>query len=222
MSIDTHKQAASTSMATLVQSGTTSSHCSLSSSHNLWFFDSRATKHMNGLSTSLLYHPITSSKCIILANVFRTSVASLDNVHLSPNIDLLVVFHVPSFPFSSLSKSKIITSLQCSVTFYHSLCVFQDLKAKKLIGMGYEVDGLYYLDLSPSLPLEISSISPMQWHCRLRHSSLSTLKRKVVSHRNVSSLKCETCRLSKHHRMSFPLRTISHVTYVFELVHYDF
>lgn len=68
--------------------------------------------------------------------------------------------------------------------------------------------------------IELSSFfSPMQLHCHLGHPSLLTLKRQILSLHNVSSLECEVCLLRKHHHVYFPLRTVSHASYLFEIVH---
>jgi hypothetical protein len=56
-----------------------------------------------------------------------------------------------------------------------TLCAFfQDLETRRMIGMGHEVGGLYYLDLapiSPSCALYLL-VFALQWHCRLGHPSL--------------------------------------------------
>lgn len=75
--------------------------------------------------TFLLDYLITSFTCVNLVNGSQTSFANSRNAHL---IDLLAVLHLPDFPFNLLSISKIVTTLQSSVTFYPSLYVFQDLK----------------------------------------------------------------------------------------------
>jgi hypothetical protein len=102
---------------------------------------------------------------------------------------------------------------------YHA----KDLKTRRMIGMGHEVDGLYYLDLAPtpaSCALQ-SSASALQWHCRLGHHSLPTLKHQVPSLRPKLSVSCEACQLSKHHRVSFPSSVFRRVLSSFELVHSD-
>jgi glycine cleavage system protein P-like pyridoxal-binding family len=47
-----------------------------------------------------------------------------------------------------LSISKITKAFNCSISFYPSLGIFQDLETKRMISMGHEVGGLYYLDLA--------------------------------------------------------------------------
>jgi hypothetical protein len=180
-----YKQATSTSTstATLAQSGI-ASHCLLSSTCNSWIIDSGANEHMTGSATSLSdYHLVDTPHNVTLANGSLSTVASFGHTHLSPDIKLLSVLHVPGFPFNLLSISKITKALNCYVSFYPSLCIFQDLKTRRMIGMGHEVGGLYYLDLAPSVPPRAlqSSTSALQWHCRLGHPSVPTLKHQILS-----------------------------------------
>jgi transposase InsO family protein len=177
---------------------------------------------MTGSSTSLSnYHLVATPKSVTLANGSLSKAVGSGTTHLSPDIELSSVLHVPGFPFNLLSISKITKALNCSVSFYPSLCIFQDLKTRRMIGMGHEVDGLYYLDLAPPSRALQSSTSALQWHCRLGHPSLSTLKHQVPSLRHQLVVSCEACQLSKHHRASFPSRVVPRVSSPFELVHSD-
>jgi hypothetical protein len=93
---------------------------------------------MTGSSTSLSnYHPVASPRSVTLANGSLSKVVGLGTTHLSPNIELLSVLHVPGFPFNLLSISKITKALNCLVSFHPSLCIFQDLKTRKMIGIGH-------------------------------------------------------------------------------------
>ena len=58
---------------------------------------------------------------------------------------LTPVLHVPQFFHNLLSSSRITRDLNCSVTFYPSHCVFQDLRTRR-IGNGRVEHGLYILD----------------------------------------------------------------------------
>jgi hypothetical protein len=218
-----HKRALSSSTTTLAQSGI-ASHCLLSSTSDLWVIDSGANEHMTGSSTSLSdYRSIDTPRSVTLANGSLSQVASSGTTHLSSDIELLFVLHVLGFPFNLLSISKITKTLNCSVSFYPSLCIFQDLKTRRMISMGHEVDGLYYLDLAPtptSRALQLSA-STLQWHCRLRHHSLPTLKHQILSLRPELSVSCEACQLSKQHRVPFSSRVVHKVSSPFELVHSD-
>src|SRR5204863_2252854 len=112
-----------------------------------WLIDSGASKHMTGKST------VFSSYSLQLG---RDKVRIADG-SLSPIIgkgvivDLYVlhlddVLHVPNFPHSLLSISAITNSLECTVTFSPTDCVFQELKTGKVIGCGSNRDGLYFLE----------------------------------------------------------------------------
>ncbi|GKV53382.1 hypothetical protein SLEP1_g59913 [Rubroshorea leprosula] len=58
------------------------------------------------------------------------------------------VLHVPNFATNLLSISSITKSMNCSVTFFPTHCVFQDLETRRMIGSGREDGGLYLLDMS--------------------------------------------------------------------------
>jgi hypothetical protein len=84
---------------------------------------------MTSSATSLsTYHLLDTPHDVTLANGSLSTVASFSQTHLSPDIKLLSVLHVPRFPLNLLSISKIIKALNCSVSFYPSFCIFQDLK----------------------------------------------------------------------------------------------
>lgn len=77
-------------------------------------------------------------------------------------LNLQNVLFAPKFHVSLLSISHLTQSHNCTVTFYPSYCIFQDLQTKRMIGGGHERDGLYYLDsfiLASSRALAIN-VSP--------------------------------------------------------------
>jgi hypothetical protein len=120
-----HKRVSTSSTATLPQLGT-ASHCLLSSTSDPWVINSSANDHMTGLSTSLSnYHHVATPKSVTLANGSLSKVVGSGTTHLSPDIELLSIIHVPGFPFNLLSISKITKTLNCSISFYPSLCIFR-------------------------------------------------------------------------------------------------
>lgn len=146
-------------------------------------------------STSLSnYHPANTPQSITQANGSLSKVVDSISTHLSYDIELLSILHVSSFPFNLLSISKITKTLNCFVSFYPSMCIFQDLETRKMIGMGPEICGLYYLDLhlSPSRALQ-SPISALQWHCCLGHPSLFTMKCQIPSLHHELTVHCKAC-----------------------------
>ena len=119
-----YKHATSTSIATLAQSGI-AFHCLLSSTCNSWIIDSGTNEHMTSSATSLSdYHLVDTPHNVTLANGSLSIVAGSSHTQLSSDIKLLSVLHVPDFPFNLLSISEIIKAFNCSVSFYHSLCIF--------------------------------------------------------------------------------------------------
>ncbi|KAK4386771.1 Retrovirus-related Pol polyprotein from transposon RE2 [Sesamum angolense] len=126
-----------------------------------------------------------------------------------------VVSHAKSWMLDSGATTHL------TVTFFPSYCVFQDLQTRRTIGGGHERGGLYFLNTSPPIDARAlsASVSPLQWHCRLGHSSLPTLQ-KVLPIKS-SRLACESCELGKHHRASFPPRVDKRSSSPFTLVHSD-
>uniref|UniRef100_A0A2N9GH48 Integrase catalytic domain-containing protein n=1 Tax=Fagus sylvatica TaxID=28930 RepID=A0A2N9GH48_FAGSY len=117
----------------------------------------------------------------------------------TPNLTFSNVLYLPEFPFNLLSVHKLTVALHCSIAFFPSYCVFQDLKTKRMIGGGIEKDGLYYFrPFHTSIPSALhSSVSPYQWHCRLGHPSSLNLQQLVPSLSDFSSFNCETCELTR-------------------------
>ncbi|KAL0358151.1 UNVERIFIED_CONTAM: hypothetical protein Scaly_1500800 [Sesamum calycinum] len=87
--------------------------------------------------------------------------------------------HPTEFPVNLLSISQLTQKHNCSVTLFPSYCVFQDLQTQRTIGGGHERGGRYFLNTSPPIDARAlsASVSPLQWHCRLGHSSLPTLQK---------------------------------------------
>ncbi|KAL0370900.1 UNVERIFIED_CONTAM: hypothetical protein Sangu_0408100 [Sesamum angustifolium] len=65
--------------------------------------------------------------------------------------------HLTEFPVNLLSISQLTQKHNCSVTFFPSYCVFQDLQTRRTIGGGHERGGLYFLNTSP--PIEARALS---------------------------------------------------------------
>uniref|UniRef100_A0A2N9GH34 DUF659 domain-containing protein n=1 Tax=Fagus sylvatica TaxID=28930 RepID=A0A2N9GH34_FAGSY len=97
---------------------------------------------------------------------------------------------------------------------------FTDILTKKLIGLGRERGGLYYLDLKEAPMLEAGHVYQVGtkeskardkiwlWHRRLGHPSFQYLQHlfpSLFSKVNVSNFHCEPCIYAKNHRVSFPL-----------------
>ena len=91
---------------------------------------------------------------------------------------------------------------------------------KQIIGRGRESGGLYILDPAVPRPIACSGVTtPFETHCRLSHPSLPLLKKLCPQCSSLSSLDCESCQFSKHHRLSSCPRVNKRVGAPFELVH---
>ncbi|KAK4406722.1 Retrovirus-related Pol polyprotein from transposon RE2 [Sesamum angolense] len=136
-------------------------------------------------------------------------------------LTLTNVLFAPKFPVNLLSVNQLTKTHNCSVTFYPSYCVIQDLQTRRTIGTGHERGGLYFLDTTPPVDARAlsASVSPLQWHSRLGHPSLPTLQKILPI--DSARLECESCELGKHHRASFPPRVEKRSSSPFTLVHSD-
>ena len=75
-----------------------------------------------------------------LSSIFGKGVIKIFN-----SLPLSSVLYVSNFSTNLLSIVRITYDLNCSITFFPSHCVFQDLSTKKVIGSGREENGLYFL-----------------------------------------------------------------------------
>jgi hypothetical protein len=120
------------------------------------------------------------------------------------------VLYIPSFKCNLLSISRLTKTLQCSVTFFPSFCVLQDLKSKKLIGIGELRDGLYYFHglYLPFVAAATLRSSSNLWHERLGHILFDRLslilELSSVSFKNSNNC-CDVCHRAKQTRNVFPL-----------------
>lgn len=188
-----------------------------------WVIDSGANSHISGIASSFT-HMNSIDHHIILADGTSRPVRGTGVLHPTSSMSLPSSLYVPNFPFNLLSVSQLTKSLNCSVTFFPSSCIFQDLQTQKTIGLGHEKYGLYHLDLPSSPPTSSvlsAAVSPLQWHFRLGHPSLQKLKLLVPNLSPALSLECEACQLGKHHRAFFPNSDHSRASESFDVVHTD-
>ncbi|XP_075524501.1 uncharacterized protein LOC142556890 [Primulina tabacum] len=170
-----------------------------------WIIDSSDNDHMIG------YHGIPhvrnsyadATDSIQLPNGSSTKFSSLGTIPINQTSSLSNALIVPEFRHNLLSISKFTIDHQCFVTFFPRFCVFQGLSNGKIMGIGRERQGLYYLDNSswkfldsqPNLTLTdsrlplyrslLSAVNGAQttavsqetlWHQRLGHISLTRMR----------------------------------------------
>ncbi|KAJ9553705.1 hypothetical protein OSB04_017750 [Centaurea solstitialis] len=202
-------QVASTPRANTAHAGI-SSTC-LSACSSSWIVDSGATYHMTenknlivNLDTSTTHNPVRladGSSCPIVGK------GSTSNL---PNLNVSSVLYVPTFPDSLISVSRITKKHNC-----------KELGTNRLIGTGFESQGLYRLPAlqSPSTHLCESSIREV--HCQLGHPSLSVLKQLRPEFSPCPKFVCESCELGKHTRRPYPPKESKCVSTLFQLIHSD-
>ena len=223
------------STSNFAQSGTYHSahHVSTTSGELPWIIDSGATDHMTGMASIFSSYTVCSGRDKIrVADGTFSSIAGKGTISASPNITLSSVLHAPKLSNNLLSVSNITKTLNCSVTFFPSHCVFQDLDTGKTIGSGREDNGLYLLDSSRlsyyvanQSSARSSSVNKdllMRWHNRLGHLPISVLKRVLPQFASVApfELNCEPCVLAKQCRVSYPV-SFNETSAPLQLVHSD-
>lgn len=126
------------------------------------------------------------------------------------------VLCVPSFNANLLSVSRLTTSLNYCVLVFPTFCYVQDLRTKKMIGLGKKHGNLHYFDQQRlASQLYFSSTyrvftSHNLWHLRLGHPSNANL-RSLSKHFSYFSLPMHVCdffSFVKQTRLPFPSNSI--------------
>ena len=128
---------------------------------------------------------------ITLANGTKVTSKGVGKVSISLSLNLDPVLFVPNCPFNLVSLSQLTKTLNCSVTFDVDSFVIQERGTDRLIGVGHESRGLYYLETSSSVSC-FEYPSPKLLHDRLGHPHLSKLKKMVPSLNKIQVLECES------------------------------
>lgn len=213
-------------------SGTSTSALSayVPTSQSSWIIDSGASHHMTSMSSLFFTYKISSGRDKVhIADGSYSSIAGHSDISATSSLLLSSALHVPNFTLNLFSISQITKSLNCSVIFFPSHCVFQELETKKTISIGHEKDGLYLLDLDPRSLIATSTIRRnisitskdelLQWHRRPGHPSFHLLQKMFPQlHFDPNKLYYEPCQLAKHCRSTNP-SSFNKSSFAFSLVH---
>jgi hypothetical protein len=231
--LDTPATAASSSA--LTGNVATALNASATPSDDPWVIDSGASDHMTGMSPLFSsYNPCSCRDKVRIADGSLSPISGKGFVSVTPSMTLAFVLHVTNLVANLLSIARSTIELNCRVISYFYYCFFQVLATRKMIGSGSLKDGLYYLDSQPdthgwliqayhTIRADDSTARIWLWHQRLGHPFFLILQRMFPAlflHNNVSKFQCETCELSKHHRVSFS-PSINKSDAPFVLVHTD-
>ncbi|KAL0386160.1 UNVERIFIED_CONTAM: Copia protein [Sesamum radiatum] len=214
------------------------SHVSCKNNSSFWIVDTGATSHMCGderLFHSL--HPLNHPLTIFLPDNSVTQATQSGDIKLSSSIILTNVLFIPSFKHNLLSVSQLCRSLPVCFMFLTSSCIMQDLKTKRTLAVGKQINKLYTLDSDSfsSTHCHQLQINNVDISCSVTDSSLYSLWHKRLGHAapivlsHIPELKCDStnntqtcsvCPLAKQSRASFPLSD-SCTLKPFELIHVD-
>ena len=207
------------------------------SSHIPWIIDSGATNHMTSCSSLFdTYSTCSGKDKVRVADGSLSTISGKGSIQCSPSLSLSSVLHIPTFDTNLLSVSSLTRSANCSVTFFPTHCVFQELETGKVIGSGKAHGGLYFLEpafhsshppVSCGLALQADTSSAMsmlhQWHRRLGHPSFGILEKlfpNLTKYCPRNHFFCEACELGKHKRSVYaPINKRSDVPFM--VIHSD-
>ena len=204
---------------------------------NNWIIDSGATDHISS-SPKLFFR--NNKKCslppVLLPSGETADITAKGSLPLNSVYYLHDVLCVPTFKVDLMSVSRLTKGLNCSITFFPYWCILQDLATRRMIGLGKQRDGLYYLVAlatkksvtkpstatnRPTCNLTISSTD--LWHNRLGHASFSRLHyiaKHYLKFSVESNNACHICPLAKQSRLPFHPSVISSIK-PFEIIHCD-
>ena len=117
------------------------------SKNRTWIIDTGASDHMTWDSSQLKFVLPSSQSVISTANGSTSPITGEGSVILYNALTLDIVLVVPSLEYNLLSVSQITSTLACTVTFWPSFCLFQDIITRKILGYGVRRGKLYYLEL---------------------------------------------------------------------------
>ena len=197
---------------------------------NGWIIDSGATDHMTFDSSEFIKITPPRRTSVANANGLIYPVTGAGTVSLSPLLSLSNTLLVPSLSNKLISVSQATEELNCVALIYPSFYLLQDTLTKEIIGRGTKRGGLYYMDdFSSGRANHMHHNTGTKerqiwlWHHRLGHPSFGYMKHllhDLFSHVHDTELKCNTCILSKSHRVSYPI-SLNKSNIPFSLIHSD-
>nr|KYP76671.1 Copia protein [Cajanus cajan] len=214
---------------------------SLNSIHNAsWFLDSGATDHVSSSLAYFTSYSLIKPIIVHLPNGQEVLATHLGLVKFSKTLFLYDVLYTPSFTFNLISISKLVSSLNCILTFSSTKCLIEDMNTKMMIGTIDVVASLYKLVVSPPslvntifanhtsvctivIQLSCNKLPIDLWHFRLGHISHDHMLLMKDSYPSLVSDKnfiCNTCHNAKQRRLLFS-KSDSHASQPLALLHVD-
>jgi hypothetical protein len=200
-----------------------------------WIINSGATYHISSKLFSDKHNKCTLPP-VLLPNGEKAKIVAKGSLPLNSVYYLHNVLCVPTFKVDLISVSHLTRDLNCLIIFFPYWCLLQDLVTRRMIGLGKQHNGLYYLVAlatkqnmtnpsstitQPTCHLTISSTNLR--HNRLGHTSPSRLRfiAKFFKKFSIqSNTICSVCHLAKQSRLPFNPSVISS-TKPFAMIHCD-
>nr|GEY59924.1 ribonuclease H-like domain-containing protein [Tanacetum cinerariifolium] len=169
--------------------------------------DSGANQHLT-YTYKLLVNVIDISKLGIKVshpNGTEVVITKVGNMILNKNLTLYDVMVVPEYCASLMSVHKVARDSGLIVAFNENKCFVlpQDLKGMSVLGIGNQIDGLYYLndpqDTGLGFEKPICNLSKNIWHERLGHPYDHVMKvlENDLALDNSDLDHCENCQRAK-------------------------
>ncbi|XP_076925214.1 uncharacterized protein LOC143587953 [Bidens hawaiensis] len=182
------------------------------SSDSGWVIDSGANQHMV-MDDKDVFDSLDVSEFSISVkhpNGSNASVTKIGNIKLRSDVILRDVFVVPEYCVNLLSVYKLTSDNKLDVIFNENNCFLQNLRTKKVLMTGSQIDGLYFCgDATRKLKVCYNSIDNYNiWHTRLGHPANQMLEvlKNDLSLKSVNlDVPCDVCHKAKQHREPFPL-----------------
>ncbi|KAM0052455.1 putative RNA-directed DNA polymerase [Helianthus debilis subsp. tardiflorus] len=176
-----------------------------------WVVDSGANQHVIK-SDKDMFNCIDVSECGLKVghpNGTSVNVLKIGDLRLINNVIIKDVFYVPGYSVNLLSVHKLAKDNKIAVLFNEDNCMLQDLRSKKILVIGRQGNGLYFVGKNGNFAKLCfnSSVRSDLWHSRLGHPSdqvLAVLK-DSLDVKSVEHSPCEVCHRSKQVRVPFPL-----------------
>jgi hypothetical protein len=152
-----------------------------------WIIDSGAIYHISSKLFSDKHNKCTLPP-VLLPSREKAKIVAKGSLPLNSVYYLHNVLCVPTFKVDLIYVSRLTRDLNCSIIFFSYWCLLQDLVTRRMIGLGKQHNGLYYLVALATKPNMINPSSTITqptchftisstdlWHNRLGHTSPSRL-----------------------------------------------
>lgn len=201
-----------------------------------WILDSGATDHVtHDFNLFMTFHFIKHVS-VHLPNGLSVSARYCGCIKISKDLWLYNVLYIPEFTFNIISIPKLISAMNCKLTFCDIHCYIQDMPSLKMIRHAELHQGLYHLKgpifrnnficitVNPYfISVHAVKTYPNVWYLRLGHPSDRILEQLYTTFPYVTMNKtsvCDACHFAKQNKLPYSAsQTVTDQP--FQLLHMD-